>query len=145
MSLPFSKNLRFLRKKGNLNQDEISVLFHKRANTIGNWENQKSEPNLAELIKLGEYFKVSVQDLLHTDLEKESLHQSAETIAPKSDELKVKSYSLQEPVISIANEGNQDTFWLILRELRAMNEKVDLLISGMEFTGPKKNSDKSYH
>ncbi len=74
MSL-FSKNLRFLRKKGNHNQDEISILFNKRANTIGNWENQKSEPSLAELIKLGEYFKVSIQELLHADLEMQSFQQ----------------------------------------------------------------------
>ncbi len=66
MSL-FSKNLRFLRKKGSLSQEEISLLFNKRANTIGNWENQKSEPSLAELIRLGEYFNVSIQELLHTD------------------------------------------------------------------------------
>lgn len=69
MSL-FSKNLRYLRKKGNHNQDEIALLFRKRANTIGNWENQKSEPSLTELMKLGEFFKVSVEDLLHTDMEK---------------------------------------------------------------------------
>ncbi len=66
----FSKNLRYLRKKGNHNQDEISNLFNKRANTIGNWENQKSEPSLTELIKLGEYFNVSLQDLAYNaDLE----------------------------------------------------------------------------
>ena len=66
----FSKNLRYLRKKGSHNQDDIAVLFRKRANTIGNWENQKSEPSLAELMKLGEFFKISVEDLLHTDMEK---------------------------------------------------------------------------
>ena len=65
----FSKNLRYLRKKGNHNQDEIAILFRKRANTIGNWENQKSEPSLTELMKLGEFFKVSVEDLLHIDME----------------------------------------------------------------------------
>ena len=141
----FSKNLRFLRKKGNHNQDEISVLFKKQANTIGNWENQKSEPSLAELIRLGAFFKVSIQDLLHTDLEKESFQQGPDTAASESSEHKVKSYGLQEPVTSIANEGGPDAFWLILRELRVINEKVDLLISGMESTPFKKNSDKSYH
>ncbi len=68
MSL-FSKNLRFLRKKGNHNQEEIANLFNKRSNTIGNWENQKSEPSLAELMKLGEYFNISIHELLQVDLE----------------------------------------------------------------------------
>jgi transcriptional regulator with XRE-family HTH domain len=144
MSL-FSKNLRFLRKKGNHNQDEISILFHKRANTIGNWENQKSEPNLAELMKLGEFFKVSIQDLLHADMEKLSEYPGIETSSAALPRTLIKSYSIQDPVNSIAREGSPDAFWLILRELRAIDEKVDLLVSGMESTGFKRNSDKSFH
>src|SRR5664279_1885516 len=69
MSL-FSKNLRYLRRKGRYKQDEISNLFQKKANTIGNWENGISEPNLTELTRLGEFFKVSITDMLHTELEK---------------------------------------------------------------------------
>jgi len=144
MSL-FSKNLRFLRKKGNHNQEEISILFNKRANTIGNWENQKSEPSLTELMKLGEYFNVSVQELLHTDLEGGLTVQIM--TAPGSDPSgqQLANRELSDPVFSTAKEAGADAFWLILRELRAVHEKVDLLISGMESTGAKKNSDKSYH
>src|ERR1700722_11358670 len=115
----FSKNLRFLRKKGNHNQDEISFLFDKRANTIGNWENQKSEPSLAELIKLGEYFKVSIQELLHTDLEMQSFQNDLGSKTSDTTGQVPKSYVLQEPVNSMANEGSEDAFWIILRELRA--------------------------
>ena len=144
MSL-FSKNLRFLRKKGNHNQDEISILFNKRANTIGNWENQKSEPSLAELIKLGEYFKVSIQELLHADLEMQSFQQDSGSKISDNTGQVPKSYTLQEPVNSMANEGSEDAFWIILRELRAVNDKLDLLASGMELSTLKKNSDKSSH
>jgi transcriptional regulator with XRE-family HTH domain len=142
----FSKNLRYLRKKGNHNQDEISTLFNKRANTVGNWENQKSEPNLTELMKLGEFFKVSIEDLLHTDMERKSHHPVSESaISATSAMPPIKSYPIHEPVNSVAREGSPDAFWLILHELRAIDEKVDLLVSGMESTGFKKNSDKSYH
>jgi transcriptional regulator with XRE-family HTH domain len=153
MSL-FSKNLRFLRKKGNHNQDEISILFNKRANTIGNWENQKSEPNLAELMKLGEYFKVSIQDLLHSDLEKQSEYPVREqrsepaTMEAGSAGISrpmIRSHSIQESEGGMVRESGPDAFWLILRELRAIGEKVDKLVSGMESTGFKKSSDKSYH
>ena len=144
MSL-FSKNLRFLRKKGNHNQDEISILFNKRANTIGNWENQKSEPSLAELIKLGEYFKVSIQELLDIDLEAQSFKQDPGAKAFDNTRQIPGSYSIQDPFNSVANEGSEDVFWIILRELRAMNEKLDLLVSRMELSALKKNSDKSAH
>ena len=142
MSL-FSKNLRFLRKRENLNQEQIAVLFNKKANTIGNWENQKSEPSLAELIRLGEYFKVTTQDLVHTYLENLS-GTDGMTLRQMKDQ-KVKLYDTQELSTSIANEENPDAFWLILRELRALNQKVDLLVSDLNSTGLKRNSDKSYH
>jgi transcriptional regulator with XRE-family HTH domain len=144
MSL-FSKNLRFLRKKGSYNQEEISLLFNKKPNTIGNWENQKSEPSLAELMKLGEYFKVSVQELLYSDLEAQSFQQIAEA-KPSDNFVQIpKSYSLQEPVNSVANEGSEDAFWVILRELRSVNEKLDLLASRSDLSTLKMNSDKSSH
>ncbi len=144
MSL-FSKNLRFLRKRGNYNQDEISILFKKKANTVGNWENQKSEPSLAELMKLGEHFKVSVHELLYSDLEAQSFQQN--TDAKPSDNLVhiPKSYSFQEPVNSMASEGGEDAFWVILRELRSVNEKLDLLASRLDLSTLKMNSDKSSH
>ncbi len=144
MSL-FSKNLRFLRKKGSYNQDEISILFNKKANTIGNWENQKSEPSLAELMKLGEYFKISVQELLYSDLEAQSFQQNTEA-KPSDNFVHIpKSYSLQEPVNSMASEGGEDAFWVILRELRSVNEKLDLLASRLDLSTLKMNSDKSSH
>jgi transcriptional regulator with XRE-family HTH domain len=143
MSL-FSKNLRFLRKKGNHNQDVIASLFNKRANTIGNWENQKSEPSLEELMKLGAFFKVSSGDLLQKDLELESIH-NPESVSTGLTGESMNSYSQQEPLTSLASEGAPDAFWFILRELRALNEKVDLLIAGTESASFKRHSDKSYH
>jgi transcriptional regulator with XRE-family HTH domain len=144
MSL-FSKNLRFLRKKGNLNQDEISALFNKRANTIGNWENQKSEPSLVELMKLGEYFHVSTQSLLQSDLEKESMMIEQKTTIPLNTEPTGKSYPLQESFPAVVRETDADAFWLILRELRAVNEKLDLLSAGSHISTEKMKSDKSSH
>ena len=143
MSL-FSKNLRFLRKKGSLNQEEISLLFNKRANTIGNWENQKSEPSMAELIRLGEFFNVSIQELLHTDIELHSIQKESSAVTD-TPSISSKPYPLQEPVVSAANEGGQDAFWIILKELRALNEKLDLLASRAEFSTLKTSSDKSAH
>ena len=143
----FSKNLRYLRKRGNHNQDEIAILFRKRANTIGNWENQKSEPSLTELMKLGEFFKISVEDLLHTDMEKLSDPPLTKSVSAVSVKAPVTSLSIQEPSAQAmaAREGSPDAFWLILRELRVIGEKLDLLASGIEPGGFKKTSDKSYH
>ncbi len=141
MSL-FSKNLRFLRKRGSFKQEDISVLFNKQANTVGNWENGKSEPNLAELIKISEYFRVSVQELLNNDLESQPTRQNKEPvpIGFQSD-----SNRTEEASNSPTSEGNQDAFWVVLRELRSVHEKLDSLLSRMNSTSFQKSSDKSSH
>jgi len=143
MSL-FSKNLRFLRKKSSHNQDEIAILFNKQANTIGNWENRKSEPSLQELIKLGEFFKVSTEDLLQTDIELKT-QGSAVSFTDNAFAQAVRPSEGTEYPGGTGNETGSDAFWLILRELRAVHEKVDLLMADRETSGQKRNSDKSSH
>ena len=140
----FSKNLRFLRKKANYNQDDIALLFHKQANTIGNWENRKSEPSLQELIKLGEFFKVGMEELLQADLEAQS-QGLPPSLTEDSSVQPVRLYNLPERSGGLTMEAGPDAFWLILRELRAVHEKVDLLIADRESAAGKRNADKSYH
>jgi transcriptional regulator with XRE-family HTH domain len=144
----FSKNLRFLRKRGNHNQEDIALLFKKKANTIGNWENQKSEPAFVELMKLADFFQVSIQDLLQSDLTIREQAQSTgrELSSDGGNDLRsLESYKLQEFLGSPSVATGSDAFWIILRELRALNEKVDLLIAIGESASGVKNSDKSYH
>jgi transcriptional regulator with XRE-family HTH domain len=141
MSL-FSNNLRYLRKKGNYNQDEISKLFNKQANTIGNWENQKSEPSIAELMKLGEYFNVNLQELLLTDLESRSSYRGDEITTGDTVD---QPHPIQQAGSSLANEGGPDAFWLILKELRAVNERLDFLVTQTGYASLNKVSDKSAH
>jgi len=145
MSL-FSKNLRFLRKQRGLNQEEVSGLFKKRANTIGNWENGKSEPSIGELIKLAGYFKVGVQQLLHSDLQKAALEAMDPADArDTADAIPLHTYPVSDSVSSLAQDGSHDSFWLILRELRSINEKLDDLKLIQESGPHKPGSDKSYH
>src|SRR5947209_7649911 len=125
----FSKNLRYLRKKGDHKQEEIALLFNKRANTVGNWENEKSEPNLTELMQLGQFFKVSVEDLLHTELESPGRVPASD----KAGRAAHKAGSTHEPKeTSPGHAANPDAFWLILRELRIISEKLDSFISTTE-------------
>ena len=142
----FSKNLRYLRKKGNHNQDDIAILFRKKANTIGNWENQKSEPSLAELMQLGEFFKVGVEDILYTDMEKVSAPPTVHTASNIPQSVPVTSLAFGDALNKdSAKDDHSDGFWIILRELRTINERLDLLTSAVESGSFKKNSDKSYY
>ena len=69
-----SKNLKYLRLKNNYSQDEIAELFgYKSYTTVQKWEMGIAEPSVDKLRKLSEIYKVSMNDLLTRDLEKDGL------------------------------------------------------------------------
>lgn len=96
----FGKNLRFLRKKMGLNQTQLSDLVRKAHTTIGNWENDVSEPNFTELIEILNIFEIGAHDLLYKDLENAYLNQENGTqknqqeSIPKSIPNSIPNYSL---------------------------------------------------
>jgi len=137
----FSGNLRFLRKKGGHNQDEISILFNKRPNTIGNWENRKSEPSLSELVRLGEFFQVSVSDLLHRDLEKEGVMAG---IQMPENSTRAALRGTEEANRPAVTAGTIDMS-LIMNELRLIQERIDALTDSLKITALYTRPDKSSH
>ena len=53
-----------LRKSFNLSQEKLAEEFDVERATISRWENDKTDPSNEDLIKLAQYFKVSVDYLL---------------------------------------------------------------------------------
>ena len=58
-----------LRKKHGLSQDDFANLFNVSRQTISNWENGKSYPDLEMIIKVSDYFKISIDELLKNDVQ----------------------------------------------------------------------------
>ena len=58
-----AQNLIELRKSKNLKQSELSEAIGYSDKTISRWENGTSVPDVATLIKLAEYYNVSLEDL----------------------------------------------------------------------------------
>lgn len=56
-----------LRKKNGLSQDEFAEIFHISRQTVSNWENCKSYPDLEMIIQISNYFEISVDELLKHD------------------------------------------------------------------------------
>ncbi len=64
----FASNLRFLRIKLGLRQEDLAKLINKDRSLIGHWENQKREPTLEDVLNIADFFDVSFGDLITTDL-----------------------------------------------------------------------------
>lgn len=62
------KNLKYLRNKHKVSQQELSVILEVPRSTLGDYEREKTEPNISMLIKMANHFDVKVDDLIAQDL-----------------------------------------------------------------------------
>ncbi|MFR2775558.1 MAG: helix-turn-helix domain-containing protein [Anaerostipes sp.] len=56
-----------IRKKQQLTQEEFGRLFHVTRQTVSNWENEKSYPDLQILVDMSNQFEISLDTLLKED------------------------------------------------------------------------------
>ena len=76
-----AKNIRYLRKKHNLSQDQLATILDKKNyTTIQKWESGISEPSIGCVSKMAEFFKVDIDDFVKVDLE---IDQSRDKDLPK--------------------------------------------------------------
>ena len=61
------KQIAALRKEQQMTQEEFGKLFHVTRQTISNWENEKSYPDLETLVEMSNRFSVSLDYLLKED------------------------------------------------------------------------------
>ena len=64
-----SSNIRFLRKKENLSQEEFAERFGVSRQSIAKWENGESLPDVRKCVELADYYDLSVDVLLRIPLE----------------------------------------------------------------------------
>lgn len=73
-----SKNLRRLRKKQNLTQEQLAEALHVTRQAISNWENDKTQPDIASLTQLAEILHVDIEELLYGEKRQVGTEVSAE-------------------------------------------------------------------
>lgn len=77
MKYQFGENLRYLREKHGIEQTQIAELTGlKSASAVSEWEKGVRIPKIGVLVKLGEFFNVSVDDLVHYDMTQSQMHVS---------------------------------------------------------------------
>lgn len=64
----FGKNIKYLRKKNGMTQQEFGALFGKSSDAVSAWERGLRIPIVEETMKVAEHFNVLVVDLVEKDL-----------------------------------------------------------------------------
>ncbi|GAB2831023.1 helix-turn-helix domain-containing protein [Ferruginibacter profundus] len=104
----FSKNILFLRKKGKHTQAAMPGFVGIGRATWSNYENGLTEPDFDKLIGIARFFKVSIDDLLTTDIEFNAAHNENNVVnEPQAD------YAKKEQVN-----------WLILQGINTLGEDI---------------------
>ncbi|MBK9492297.1 MAG: helix-turn-helix transcriptional regulator [Haliscomenobacter sp.] len=66
-----NKNLKYLRNMKGVTQDQVAEIFGKQKAAISAYEKGKNIPPVDVLIKLAQFFEVSLDDFVFRDIEKE--------------------------------------------------------------------------
>ncbi len=72
----FSNNLKFLRKQKGLTQDQLADKLGINRAMVGSYEESRAEPKFELLQRMAYLFKVSIHDMIDTDLEKRAASNS---------------------------------------------------------------------
>lgn len=65
--MTLGEKLKKIRQDNHLSQEDFSEQFHMTRQTVSNWENGKSFPDLETLVKISNIFNVSTDELLKED------------------------------------------------------------------------------
>lgn len=103
--MKFNENLKIVRESKGITIQKLALSINVKPYTITDWETGRSEPSISNLIKLSQYFNVSVDFLIGNKLEENT------------------SYS---EIIKIINDYqsnlNKNEITLLLEELNSKNQ-----------------------
>ncbi len=67
--MELGKQIKYCRQEANLSQEELAERIFVSRQTISNWENDKSYPDVHSLVLLGEIFQISLDKLIKGDID----------------------------------------------------------------------------
>lgn len=64
MEVNFKENLKTLRAENKLTQSDFAKNLNTTVKTVSHWETGYSEPSIAQIIEIANFFKISTDELL---------------------------------------------------------------------------------
>ena len=99
-----SSNLKFLRKRRKRTQDDVAFSLDVPRPTYSGYENKVSFPSLVTLVKLSEYFSVSIDALLKIDFSK--MRESELYLVESGSDVYIKGSQIR--ILSATVDNNND-------------------------------------
>ena len=94
--MELGKQIRKYRQEAQLSQEDLSSRVYVSRQTISNWENDKSYPDVSSLVLLSEIFQISLDELIKGDIE------TMKEVIKKEDIEKMNHYGVIYTLLLIA-------------------------------------------
>ena len=104
--MKFSSNIKLLRKRKGRTQDEMAMTLKMKRSTLSGYENEIARPNISALIALSEYFEVSIDTLVKTDLSLLSESQLSEL--ERGNDIYIKGSQLRVLTTTVDSRNNEN-------------------------------------
>ena len=105
--MEIEKRLKQAREAEGLTQEQVAEAVMVSRQTISNWENGKSLPDIISVMKLSELYKISVDELLKGDLKmQKKIEKDAAKIIANDISLRMGAYFHS----SLTKRGNPNEF-----------------------------------
>lgn len=89
--------------------------------TWSNYENGNTEPDITSLVRIAGVFEVSLDELILKNLENSSLVSAGKKV-------RKHSYGVENNPETVANESENISTWVVLKQLREIQGKLDRLL-----------------
>lgn len=116
-----SNNLKLLRKSKAWTQDDMMAQCGIARATWSNYENGNTEPDITSLVRIAGVFEVSLDELILKNLENSSLVSAGKKV-------RKHSYGVENNPETVANESENISTWVVLKQLREIQGKLDRLL-----------------
>lgn len=123
--------LRELRKQNKLSMKEFGAIFGLSESTISLYENGKREPDIATIIKMADYFNITVDEFLGVKKQNDDILNSDERLTIR--ELHSLSMINFENMCSDLDEKTLDRIHAILYSLRRMQNNSAIYASDKQY------------
>lgn len=67
-TMQLGQTIKNIRKQNNLTQEKFAEIFNVTRQTVSNWENEKSYPDLLTLVQISDSFDISLDKMLKEDM-----------------------------------------------------------------------------
>lgn len=115
----FSTNIKFIREKKGLTQEQMANLFNKNYSTVGKWESGIRSPIMEDALKISEILHVPIEDLFGRDLRFQDDNEQKKTVKfgdikvtlskngkiTDKDMLELKQFLIKEKILKDDNKN----------------------------------------